>query len=288
MESSELYILNVLAIVFSALSLLGSIFIILCYCRFRELQTFAFRLVFWLSVSDALKSIANMMTFADQHHSLCTLQAWMKLFFGWASVLFTCAIAFTLQQGFLREYDSYSEMFIRRKTPYYHLVCWGVSLVFSVLPFATDSYGHTGAWCWIIGTDMASVIMRFSAFYVPLLFCIGYNCVIYYHINKKLASLAGREQVTKRVKYYPVVLVIVYIFGFLNRLYELGGGAHVLWLNALMVVFISSQGTLNALVYGLTTEVKLRAFGSIAARKHRKALQSAGSSPKCMAANPAL
>merc|ERR1712166_631793 len=63
----------------------------------------------------------------------------------------------------------------------YCFIIFGYTSVMTILPFIGDTYGDSGAWCWINNSD-AGKVWRFLAFYVPVwlvMVAIGY---MYYFI----------------------------------------------------------------------------------------------------------
>ena len=84
LSQDEVSALAGISMFFSALSLLGSGFIIACYLRFRELRMFTFKLVFMLSVNDFINQVddflqpsaAEVLTArtADNVDALCMVQ----------------------------------------------------------------------------------------------------------------------------------------------------------------------------------------------------------------------
>lgn len=257
---AQTHSLQVLAIVLGSFSIMGGVFIIVCY-NYLNMRNFAFRLVLFMSIADILKSIANTMG-NPEDYGLCQLQAWMKIAFGWASVLWAVCIAHVLNQAFIKENPKYHPTNIVKLEIYFHLLCWGLSFVISVIPFMTHSYGSTGAWCWIVRTDLTSAAERFALFYVPVWVCVSYNCYVYYQVWRKLKSVPqDNSSMQSKLKYYPLVIVIAYIFGFINRLYQVFGGGDVMWLTALMVSGICIQGAMNALAYGMTPAVRVALCG---------------------------
>ena len=71
----------------TAISLIGSCFIIGCYVLIRTHRVFAFKLVLFLAISDAFSTIANAMSALGGYNGLptgtaCTVQAVLVSFFG--------------------------------------------------------------------------------------------------------------------------------------------------------------------------------------------------------------
>jgi hypothetical protein len=101
--------------------------------------------------------------------------------------------------------------------------------------------------------------MRFIQFYIPLWFAIIYNFKIYLQVIAFLKTYCERDTnhfLIRRLRLYPLILVICWSWATINRLYNFVG-KEVFILNFLHIFFGSLQGFLNACVYGLTKSVRL-------------------------------
>lgn len=272
---SEARTLELINITMASLSFLGSSFIMFCYFNFKDLRTFAFQLVFFVSCSDFILSIGNFLGDAggqDSHlgssDGLCTLQSIFISYGQLSSVLWSGAIAFTLHQAFLNRREDFSGQRISKYTYWYVGVCFGLPLIVTFLPFATDSYGDTGGWCWIVQFNEAGTLWRLLQFYIPLWFVVAYNTYVYVSVYQRLRDMdAARPNpqaaaMMSKIKYYPLVLVVCEFWASVNAIYEAVNGLRsgeqfVMWLNVLQITFASSIGMVNALVYGLTPNVYL-------------------------------
>lgn len=258
-------------VVTSIISLTGSFFIIFCYFYLKELRTFAFKLVLMMCISDVFYSIGNCLGDAgggDTHigssNGLCTFQSILLSYFGLTSLFWAISIAFTLQKAFLQESEAFGPARIHENTWKYHLICWGIPVIFTLGPLITDSYGDTGGWCWIKPTPYMHVYWKFVQFYIFLWLGIAYNCYVFINVYQKIRNMTGGHMqgndasaaMARRLKLYPVVLILCHVFGTINAFYEaVNHGEMVYELNMLGVIFGTSMGFFNALVYGLTPEV---------------------------------
>lgn len=151
------------------------------------------------------------------------------------------------------------------------LFCWGVPIVLTVLPFSTLSYGDTGGWCWIKGTTTAGSLWRFFQFYIWMWVAVIYNFYVFMNIDKKLKEFAASAEggsaasggMARRLRLYPMVLVICHSVGFISAIYEIfGPKANPFFVvNVIQIIFSSSLGLANAVVYGFTPEIKDRICG---------------------------
>jgi len=184
-SSDDSRILTILSVFSSCFSFLGSSFIIFCYWKFIDLRSFAFRLVFLISISDLFNSTANILGDAGHNTGLCYFQSLMISYFELASMLWSVSIAFTLHMAFLRENAIHHEA-IETYMSKYHAVCWGLPAILTILPLTTGSYGDAGGWCWIKSQRDIDVAWRFIQFYIPLWLSIIYSLVVYVKVHLRL------------------------------------------------------------------------------------------------------
>lgn len=250
----------------SVISILGSGFIIFCYFYLKELRTFAFKLVLFVSISDVGYSIGNFLGDAggsDTHlgssEGLCQFQAVVVSYFGLTSLFWAVSIAFTLHKAFLQESEAFGPTQIHEHAMKYHAICWLVPALLTVLPLVNNGYGDTGGWCWI---PEEKIYWRFIQFYILLWLGVGYNCYVFINIYQKIKAMAGQVNtgnataMANRLRLYPFVLVICHFFGMIESFYEaFSGGKMIYELNLLAVIFGTSMGLFNAVIYGLTPEV---------------------------------
>jgi hypothetical protein len=249
----------------SVVSILGSLFIIGCFLKLKELRSFAFRLVVMVSVSDVLFSLGNFLgdaggnpeTHLGANYGLCMVQSVLISIGGLSSLMWAVSIAFTLHMAFLREDAAFAPHRIQDMALKYHLVCWLFPVLMAVLPFFSDAYGDTGGWCWI---KHSSGWWRFFQYYLWLWLGIAYNSYVFFNIYRKIKAMgeaAGNgSSMAARLRLYPIVLLVCQLPGTIATIYEVGsGGKMIFFLSMVQVIFGTSNGLWNALVYGLTPEV---------------------------------
>eukprot|EP00239_Pterosperma_sp_CCMP1384_P012693 CAMPEP_0197867124 /NCGR_PEP_ID=MMETSP1438-20131217/44587_1 /TAXON_ID=1461541 /ORGANISM="Pterosperma sp., Strain CCMP1384" /LENGTH=444 /DNA_ID=CAMNT_0043485747 /DNA_START=252 /DNA_END=1586 /DNA_ORIENTATION=- len=255
-------VLTSLNVVFSGASCIGSGFIIVCFIAFKDLRKFSFQLVFWLSVSDLINGLGNL--FGNPEPGvLCSLQAYTTQFFSIASILWTTVIAYVLHRTVVQHCTDVANL--GRK---FHLYVWITSLVATILPMFTNSYGPAGAWCWVVARNTGDKVLRFITFFLPLWLAIPYNTWVYFHVVRMLrytmmvASSVSEEQraleakAVARLGYYPVILVLTWTFATLNRIQNFFSPTPIFWLYCAHVITSSLQGFLNAIAYGLNNSVR--------------------------------
>lgn len=264
MDQSEMDAIQAVAVATSVFSIIGCLFIIVCYLKFTELRSFAFNLVFYMSCSDLFASIAKSLgNGAQTNSSTCVFQGVFMSFFELVSVLWAASIAFTLHKAYLQGNPSFAGAEVAQFASKYHMIIWGTAAVLTLLPLTTGSYGETATgWCWIKNETGVDMFWRYVQFYLILWAVWGYSFYVYINVLRKMQSDmegTGRDGlgVMRRIMFYPIVLVVCWFPASLNRLVELfTGGASPYWLSVLHVLFAGVYGLGNSIVYGLTPAVK--------------------------------
>jgi len=269
----------------SALSLCGSLLILACYARFSALRKFSFRLVAALALSDVLNHVVDLAgpppaaleaaRAGAPAPPACLAQALGNAEFELASVLWTGAVAATLLAQVSLGWDARR---VEALWPRFAAVCWGAPAALALAPLAlvgADAYGPSGAWCWIRPQYPALI---FCLFYVPLWAVMIFNAAVHARVRARLEGLLAAGSATdaataarlalilERLKWYPYILLIVWLPASISRVAEAANGGRAIFaLQIFQRVFSSSQGLLNAAAYGLSRNVR-EALAADAAR----------------------
>jgi hypothetical protein len=144
-----------------------------------------------------------------------------------------------------------------------------ISVVLSVLPYSTGSYGHAQGICWIVADGdslVTGTIWRVVIYYGPFWSVFIYNTVVYAsivkNVRKELKLIEGEDSyidnVIKKLRMYPAVLMVCMVPTSLNRFYD------TIWpdepsivLTCIAFGILSCMGLFNAIVYGCTPSVKI-------------------------------
>ena len=254
----------------SIFSFIGSSIIIISYLKFPNLRKFSLQLVLWLSVSDCGACLSYFLGDPRDNTILCTSQAIIQSFFELASVLWTTIIAYTLFRLIISQKTSAHLIYK------FHAFAWGISLIACVLPLSTDSYGNSGSWCWIAipldseGKTKTNLLIagnawRFFLFYFPLWLAIAYNTAVYIIVTRTLKRVANTQcdeskpkylKMIRRLRLYPLVLILCWTFGTINRFQNVVNPAEPIYILFILQVSTRSlQGIFNASVYGMNSHV---------------------------------
>ncbi|XP_031285778.1 G-protein coupled receptor 1 [Pistacia vera] len=246
----------------STLSFVGSSFIVLCYCFFKELRKFSFKLVFYLALSDMLCSFFGIVGDPSKGF-FCSAQGYSTHFFCVASFLWTTVIAFTLHRTVVRHKTDVEDL-----EAMFHLYVWGTSLVMTVIRSFGNDHRHLGVLCWT-QTGRTGKAVHFITFYAPLWSAILYNGFTYFQVIRMLNNVTRMAvgmsdrayqfdmKALNRWGYYPLILIGSWAFGTINRIHDfIEPGHKIFWLTFLDVGTAALMGLFNSIAYGLNASVR--------------------------------
>jgi len=248
---------------FSSLSLIGCLFIITFIWLFRMYKYFVQRLILFLSISAALSSISFLIGDLYTDHNMCEFQAFIMQYFGWATLLWVVAITINILLVMRNIQSSKYER-------WFHLFCWGSSLIWATLPFIGNNYGPAGVWCWI---KRDATAMRFGTWYIPIFLVIIFLLLAYLKIllfglqqNGRWSGTYNAENehsksmLAKEVKPLAAFPLIYFILSIPPLIYRIDDFTHPhLFPNYTLMVFsvisAPSVGALNAIAFAFYSEL---------------------------------
>ena len=245
------------------LSALGSLFVSAVYLYFADIRSFAFKLVFYLSLMDLGHAIGFFLP--PGISVMCQIQAAVTSYFSLASVLWTGIIAFALYSAVLKDKRD-----IEKLEPRFILCANGIPFLALVPPLVQQKYGEAQGWCWIEASGdfyLQGTVWRVVTFYLPLWIIIAYNSFVYYKIIKNVKRDVGllgsdtqmAQRLIQKLRMYPLILIFCYTLATINRLYDFFAPNNMnFWLTFCAGVIMSLCGLLNAVVYGFTDTVRSR------------------------------
>jgi len=257
-SDEELKYLYIVTAGTSAVSLLGCLFIICAYLYFKEIRNLPFKLVFYLSINDAIHSLVFMIPYGHDGSPICYIQAVGVTSTSLAEALLTVEIALVLYVAVVKEKP------VEKLEKWFTRFALTASVVAGALPFTTNSYGDSGGWCWI-PDETRNIPWVVITFYGPLWVIIAFNIYAYFSVIQKIKAqlnmFSGKEessrQLVKKLKFYPIILVVCFLVATIDRIYNfIHFGEPNYILTIIAGFFICLTGILNAIVYGLTYAVQ--------------------------------
>jgi len=252
-----------LGVILAAISLLSSLLVMASYIKFTRLRSFAFELILMVAISDFFRDCSFILT-PSLDPNLCLPQAVLMSLGETSSIFWVFSIAFTIHRTILRE-DCWAVGTQRWK---YHVACWGLSILLTLLPFITHDYDKCDKfWCWIKYTSTWGLIMGFICYYGPVWLIVSYLIWVYSKVWRMLAArpvcsrdsrrLKHRFITQKRMAIYPTIFLFAIIFPSIDRVYLMITHRRSNYLAMLHIISSCLQGLLNSFVYGFTTAVRL-------------------------------
>ena len=144
-------------------------------------------------------------------------------------------------------------------------------LFISLMPLATDSYSMSSTgFCWISeesDRDL-SLTWQMVQFYLPLWFSFIFSCVCYWKVYNTVRNLLDtlasndpnervqRIKTIRKLRFFPLVLIIAWTFGTINRIYLFFKHDDPSFTLAILQnLFGNVIGLMNCLVYGMNQQV---------------------------------
>lgn len=266
----------------NCLSILGSIFVCTVYLAFKEIRVFSYKLVVMMCIADSILSLALLL---PGYHGFihCQIAAFLNSYGSLSSILWNAIIAYSLYVTvFFQNID------IASKEIHFLVIGFGAPLLVSIVPFFLDMYGEAQGWCWI--KDDASdgyefplgTILRLVTFYIPLWIIIPINLFIYARVIKHIQEEIEytdeqgelRRTLISKLSSYPVMLFICYFPASVKRIYDSIDSDSNAQLTLIAGILVSIQGLLNAIIYGLTSTVRVKLFNCCRKRQLIEHLES--------------
>jgi hypothetical protein len=182
------------SLVSSSLSLLGSLFVIFFFIRYKETRTFASLLVFQLNIADfgeALIHLSIPYVYNTDNPNLCVAQGFLSNFFNLCSVFWTSVIAFSIYKIL---HDPNKN--IQAYQLWFRLFAFVLPLVISFLPIIWNQYGSSPGWCWIKSTETTKqmrIIFTIVEFYGPLWISFSLNLFFYWRSSMLIRKALGKN-----------------------------------------------------------------------------------------------
>jgi hypothetical protein len=277
----------------SALSVIGSFFVLASYARFQQLRKFTFKIIALHAISDIGSAIGyyrGMGRVVSPEN--CFWQGILLQFFQLSAMLWTTVIAYVLHRAMTAnnsmQQRTCSFFFSKRCDCHLPSICafvWGLSFTMAVLPLSTNTYtfspGDQIGWCFIGGNQtnaqsmMTARIWQVASWYAPLAIAVWVNVWVFWLLlSRKRGELdeteavreltakekQGRERLQslqRRLQGYPLVLIALMLIGSANRVQQaLDPERPVLVLECLHATALSTVGFANAVVYFMTDTVR--------------------------------
>ena len=100
------------------------------------------------------------------------------------------------------------------------MLAWGAPVLMVFLPESTNSYGDSGAFCWIKGNGPIDTMWRFFIFYIWLWLGAGFILYVYYKIQQQFKFIVDQDdeasieqtKMVNRMRWYPYANFYSFLF----------------------------------------------------------------------------
>ncbi|KAL7751439.1 hypothetical protein RI367_003299 [Sorochytrium milnesiophthora] len=251
----------------STLSIIGVLVVLVyMYKHWQEVNGSPQRILFWITVVDALPPIASLFTRSPMANTLaCQVQGFIIEFAQMAAVFWGVIHAASV---FLFIFFHFNAARLLQMEPLLHLIAWGMPLVLTIVPMALAAqtglplFGDAQLWC---GMRREYGTYRLEFYYGIVIAALALCLLIYLAVGirvwQKTADVsikaASSQHINVRRRYairttlYFASFFITWIFAAVNRLRAIldPTAPTLVWLIALHATFKPAHGAMNALSY---------------------------------------
>jgi hypothetical protein len=125
--------------------------------------------------------------------AVCQFQAITRSLAQLGALGFALSLAFILHFAVLKQDRRFQPDQISQWRFHIFLTNCFVTILLTILPLFTSSYGPSGGWCWIINSTVVSNAWRFICWYVYLWAAECYCCYVYYRVWLHVRAAHGYD-----------------------------------------------------------------------------------------------
>jgi hypothetical protein len=262
-EMDYIYDVNVSC---ASVSIVGSMFIIVVFFLFKRMRRLPFRYIFYLTIADLGTALGFCLD--PRKYWSCQIQGGLISYFLLSSVIWCALISHAMNSVLIDRKD------IRRYEFIYLLLGFVLPLAVFLVLFDIEKYQPALGWCWIYQQNRIEnhyyrqILYRMLTYYIPLFVVEIYVVVHYFSITRYLKSascLSGIDDSVKnaiitKLKLFPIGLIIMQLPCAIIRFASFSETPPWYW-TAIAGAGLTLNGLFNALVYGITQEVKKEIIG---------------------------
>lgn len=220
----------------SILLIVGVIYIMVI---FKKLQFFSQRLVLYLAISAILVNLGIILhridyenQVSDSYVRFCSFGGYLDMTSNWMLLMaVSCIVAYSAIAIFFSKSTE-------RYEPLYFSVIFIFPLLFTWIPFINNTYGRSGAWCWIKSeerdanctTNVLGTALQLTIWFVPLYVFLVILIILYImiliklHLRKKNWPSKSKKIKVRRdllpLMAFPFIFFVLNIIPSINRIYN--------------------------------------------------------------------
>mmetsp|Transcript_10839 Transcript_10839/g.21192 ORF Transcript_10839/g.21192 Transcript_10839/m.21192 type:complete len:288 (-) Transcript_10839:1183-2046(-) len=254
--------LEVVLFTITSVSVLSTFVVFISYLAFPDLRTPIYRAITYLALSDFVWELLVIICQFDNTSETCPAYSYLITAFQMSSVAWTIYIAYVVKDSIMHN----REHLPKYSWWVYPLACIIVPLGISALPFITDSYKKSNlTWCFMAKSGTASISLWFiGIFTVPLIIGLTYCAIAYNQASRLMtqnisvielstSELRKRIQYIRKLKIFPLILVVCWVPGFVVEFVLLVSSYDLAYLDKAFALLSCCQGVLNAFAYSYSS-----------------------------------
>lgn len=184
--------------VVAVLGIVASLFLIFVMWVSNKLTRPFYRILLFISVCNVVRNLVVAITIdgLTGNDAWCVLQGIFIQFCTWAIISWELCLTVHLYLNSINVEDSANRERI------YHLVCWGTSLIFTIIPLAAWQYGPAITWCWIQDSGWRIAVLYAEYVVIILAVFVLYGKVIYGVCTVEPSSFQRQPDDKRKVEIY--------------------------------------------------------------------------------------
>ncbi|KAK5583277.1 hypothetical protein RB653_004868 [Dictyostelium firmibasis] len=249
-------------------SIIGCTLVLLGFWRLKLLRNHITKIItFFCSTSLAKDLISTLLTLIEKKQSngtfQCYLYATVITYGSLACWLWTLCLSFSIYNLIVKR-EPEPEKFEK----YYHIFCWVVPFIMTVIMLSKNVVEVTGNWCWIGNTYVG---YRFGLFYGPFLaiwflaaVLVGLTSRYTYKVIRSSVSDNKDRHMTYQFKLinYIIVFLLCWVFAVVNRIVN-GMNMFPAWVSILHTYLSVSHGFYASVTFIYNNPLMWRYLASI-------------------------
>jgi hypothetical protein len=258
-----------------SLSVTGCLFVIFVFLCYKEIRSFAFESVAYLTISSMMTSVSYLMYYIKPgqekvNNAVCETQAFLMVWFENSQYLWATLIGCSVYQQIINFEENNFKTSWRKRCKYL-LIGYILPLCMSIICYFRGVFGPSGTWCWIstkgsIGDEdllehSVFLVLFYSLEWILILINFVLTMRVIYFLDKNYVTREERE-ITKvfiwKLLRYPFIQALCIFPSTINRLCQIFFDYENIVLQKTQIVFVSLQGLIYAIAYGYNPQVRQR------------------------------
>ena len=249
--------LRIAILIASVIACLAALYPIITFLTFSTMRKKRFmKFIFYISICDFFVGVASLFGFPSSGSGLCWAQGILAIYFSTASWFWTTCLSYCMYSIIQTGHSNISES-------YFHVLCWGLPLLLSLLPLVNASYGNSASslqWCLIVNDSRSSPytseMWSYLAYFMWLIICILLMFIWYLRVRRQIGGKSDALSLLvrttyQRVSWYPVAMICCWSLNYVCIEFTNRVGPDLAGVSMLCGV---SYGTFTALVFFMKSQ----------------------------------